>query len=47
MDLRTMAIVTVAITAERVTPAGEPVARGIGAVIVATGLFLILRELVS
>jgi predicted metal-binding membrane protein len=43
MDLRTMAIVAVAITLERLAPAGERVARAIGAVIVAAGLFLIAR----
>jgi len=31
MDLRTMAIVTAAINAERLAPAGEQVARAIGA----------------
>jgi integrase len=31
MDLRAMAVVTAAITAERLTPAGQQVARGIGA----------------
>ncbi|HET8610612.1 MAG TPA: DUF2182 domain-containing protein [Burkholderiales bacterium] len=41
MDLRAMAAVTVAITAERVTPAGERVARAIGAIAVGTGLLLI------
>jgi hypothetical protein len=30
MDLRAMAVVTAAITAERLTPAGQQVARGIG-----------------
>ncbi len=43
MDLRAMAIVTAAITAERLLPVGESVARGIGAVIVTAGLFLIAR----
>jgi predicted metal-binding membrane protein len=40
MDLRTMAVVTAAITIERVAPAGERVARAIGVLVVATGLFL-------
>jgi predicted metal-binding membrane protein len=43
MDLRLMAVVTVAITAERLAPAGERVAQAIGAVTVATGLILIAR----
>ena len=43
MDLRVMAIVTAAITAERLAPSGQRVARGIGAVVIATGLFLIAR----
>jgi predicted metal-binding membrane protein len=43
MDLRAMTVVTAAITAERIAPAGEHVARMIGAVAIATGLFLITR----
>jgi len=43
MDLRAMAIVTAAITAERVAPAGERLARAIGGVAVGAGLFLIAR----
>src|SRR5262249_13709371 len=43
MDLRAMAVVTIAITAERLAPEGERVARAIGAVSVAAGLFLIAR----
>jgi len=43
MDLRAMAVVTAAITIERVAPAGERVAPAIGAVVVAAGLFLIAR----
>ena len=43
MDLRAMAVVTVAITAERLAPAGERVARAIGAVAVLVGLLLIAR----
>jgi predicted metal-binding membrane protein len=43
MDLRAMAVVTAAITAERLAPAGERVARAIGAVAVATGVLLIAR----
>jgi predicted metal-binding membrane protein len=41
MDLRAMAAVTAAITAERLAPAGIRVARVIGAVVVATGVVLI------
>jgi predicted metal-binding membrane protein len=43
MDLRTMAAVTVAITAERFAPSGERVARGIGVVVIGAGLFMIGR----
>ena len=43
MDLRAMAVVAAAITAERLAPAGERVARAIGAVVVVAGLFLIAR----
>jgi predicted metal-binding membrane protein len=43
MDLRAMALVTAAITAERLAPAGEHVARAIGAVVVGAGLFLIVK----
>jgi predicted metal-binding membrane protein len=43
MDLRTMAIVTAAITAERLAPGGERVARVIGIAVVAVGLFLVAR----
>jgi predicted metal-binding membrane protein len=42
-DLRTMAFVTVAITAERLAPAGEIVARVIGAVVIGIGVFLVAR----
>ena len=44
MDLRVMALVTTAITVERLAPAGERVARAIGAVIVGAGLVLIARS---
>jgi predicted metal-binding membrane protein len=43
MDLRVMAVVAAAITVERLAPAGERVARAIGAVVVGAGLFLIAR----
>jgi predicted metal-binding membrane protein len=43
MDLRAMAVVTAAITVERLAPAGERVARAIGVVVVGAGLFLIAR----
>ena len=38
-----MAVVTAAITVERLAPAGERVARGTGAVVVGAGLLLIAR----
>jgi predicted metal-binding membrane protein len=44
MDLRAMAVVAAAITLERLAPAGQRVARIIGGVVVAAGLFLIARE---
>lgn len=43
MDLRTMAVVSAAITVERLAPAGERVAQAIGAVVIGAGLFLITR----
>ena len=43
IDLRVMAVVTAAITAERLAPAGVRVARAIGVVVIGTGLFLIVR----
>jgi predicted metal-binding membrane protein len=43
MDLRAMALVTAAITVERLAPAGEQVARATGVVVVGAGLFLIAR----
>ncbi|MGA7341618.1 MAG: DUF2182 domain-containing protein [Terracidiphilus sp.] len=41
MDLRAMAAVTAAITAERLAPAGEHAARAIGTIVAGTGLLLI------
>jgi predicted metal-binding membrane protein len=43
MNLRAMALVASAITAERLMPAGERVARTAGAIIVGAGLLLIAR----
>jgi predicted metal-binding membrane protein len=43
MDLRVMTIVTATLTVERLTPAGERVARVAGAAIIGIGLFLIAR----
>jgi predicted metal-binding membrane protein len=43
MDLRAMGIVTIAITAERLTAAGEDAARAAGFVVVGVGLILIAR----
>lgn len=43
MDLRVMAAVTAAITAERLAPAGARVAKGIGVVTVNAGVLLIAR----
>jgi predicted metal-binding membrane protein len=43
MDIGSMAVVTTAITVERLAPADERVARAIGAIVVGAGLFLIAR----
>jgi len=43
MNLRAMAAVTAIITVERLAPAGERVARAVGAVVIGVGLFLIVR----
>ena len=43
MDLRAMGVVAAAITAERLAPASEFVARATGAVIIAVAMFLIAR----
>jgi predicted metal-binding membrane protein len=43
MDLRAMALVTAAITVERLAPAGPRVARAIGVAVVVTGFVLIAR----
>jgi predicted metal-binding membrane protein len=43
MDLRAMAVVTVAITVERLAPVGERLARAIGAVVIGAGLFVLVR----
>jgi len=45
MDLGAMAVVTAAITAERLAPAGGRVARAIGALAAGAGLFLIGRAI--
>lgn len=43
MDVRAMGIVTAAVTAERLAPAGERVVRGIGVVAIGAGLLLVAR----
>jgi len=43
MDLHAMAFVTLAITLERLLPAGERVARSIGVVAVVAGLVMLVR----
>jgi len=43
MDLRVMAVVTTAITAERLAPAGERVARAVGVVVVGAGMLMLAR----
>jgi predicted metal-binding membrane protein len=43
MDPRAIALVTAAITAERLAPAGERIARAIGVAVVGAGSFLVAR----
>jgi predicted metal-binding membrane protein len=43
MDLRVMTVVAAVITAERLAPGGERVAKALGALVVGAGLFLIMR----
>jgi predicted metal-binding membrane protein len=43
MDFRAMAVVTAAITVERLVPAGERVAQALGTVVIGAGLYLIAR----
>ena len=43
MDLRAMVAAAAAITAERLAPAGERVARAIGALTVGAGVLLVAR----
>jgi predicted metal-binding membrane protein len=43
MNLRAMAVVTVAITVERLAPVGERLARAIGFVVIGAGLLLLVR----
>jgi predicted metal-binding membrane protein len=43
MDLGAMVVVAVALTVERVAPAGERLARGFGVVAIGAGLLLIAR----
>jgi predicted metal-binding membrane protein len=43
MDLRAMAVVTAAITVERLAPAGDRVARAIGGIAIAAGALMIAR----
>jgi predicted metal-binding membrane protein len=45
MDLVAMALVTAAITAERVAPAGPRLAQVIGGIVVATGMLMVARAL--
>jgi Predicted metal-binding integral membrane protein (DUF2182) len=43
MDLRVMAVVTTAMTAERFAPAGERVARAIGVLVVCAGVLMLAQ----
>jgi predicted metal-binding membrane protein len=45
MDLRVMAVVTTAITIERLAPDGERAARAIGVAFAVAGLLLVARAL--
>jgi predicted metal-binding membrane protein len=47
MDVRAMALVTAAISLERLAPGGERIARAVGAVIVAAGLLLIAHAVTT
>jgi predicted metal-binding membrane protein len=47
MDLPVMAVVTAAITIERVAPAGERISRAVGVVAIGAGLLLIVRAVGS
>jgi predicted metal-binding membrane protein len=47
MDLRMMAVVAAAITAERLAPARVPVAQTIGVLVAGAGLFLIARAVLA
>jgi predicted metal-binding membrane protein len=44
MDLRAMALVTLAITAERLAPSPERVAQAIGVIVVIKGLWMQLQS---
>jgi predicted metal-binding membrane protein len=43
MDWRAMALVTIAITLERLAPAGQQIARAFGMFLIVTGSLLIVR----
>jgi predicted metal-binding membrane protein len=43
MDLRAMAVVTAAVTGERLLPAGESVARAVGVLVLAWGVIMVAR----
>jgi predicted metal-binding membrane protein len=47
MDLRAMALVTTAITAERFAPTAAPIAHTLGAMAIGAGLFMIAQALVA
>jgi len=47
MDLGAMAVVTAAITVERVASSGARIARATGAVVVAAGLVLLVQAVVG
>ena len=47
MDLRAMAVVTIAITTERLVPVGAKNARAVGSVAMGTGLLLVARALLA
>jgi predicted metal-binding membrane protein len=47
MDLRAMAVATAVLTAERLAPAGERVARAAGVVAIVVGTFLLVRLAVA
>ena len=45
MDLAAMSLVTAAVTAERLAPAGDRMARAVGVIVIGAGLFMIAEQI--